>query len=86
MRVLAGALVALLSLPLAARAQAPAPRVPKSEAIVREAERDAADFEQWVRAEWLLREEARRAVERPDLSYDVRSGIQQRNLQRALGR
>jgi len=59
---------------------------PKSEAVVRQAERDAAEAESLVRAERLLREEARRPSRRPDLGYDVYSGIQQRNLPRSLGR
>lgn len=59
---------------------------PQSDAVVRQAERDAAEAEQLVRAERLLREQTRRIPTRPDLSYDVYSGIQQRNLQRSLGR
>ena len=59
---------------------------PKSEAVVRQAERDAAEVESLVRAERLLREETRRSPRRHDLGYDVYSGIQQRNLPRSLGR
>ncbi|MGH7276089.1 MAG: hypothetical protein ACREIY_03550 [Candidatus Rokuibacteriota bacterium] len=59
---------------------------PKSDAVVRQAERDAAEAESVARAERLLREETGRAPRRPDLGYDVYSGIQQRNLPRSLPR
>ena len=59
---------------------------PQSEAVVRQAERDAAEAESLLRAERLLREETGRPPRRPDLGYDVYSGIQQRNLPRSLGR
>jgi len=59
---------------------------PRSDAVARQVETDAAEFEQRARAERLLREERERARARPDLAPDVRSGIQQRNLQRLLAR
>ena len=59
---------------------------PKSDAVVRQAERDAAEMERQVREDRLLREQTRRIPQRPDLGYDVYSGIQQRNLQRSPGR
>ena len=59
---------------------------PKAEAVVRQAERDVAEAESVARTERLLREETGRPPRRPDLGYDVYSGIQQRNLPRSLGR
>jgi len=48
---------------------------------VRDAERATAEYERAQRAEELLREQkAAAANRRPDLNYDVTSGIQQRNL------
>jgi len=48
---------------------------------VRDAAKDAAEYEQRQRDDALVREQARPAW-RPDLGYDVTSGIQQRNLRR----
>jgi len=48
---------------------------------VREAAKDAAEYEQRQRDDALVREQAR-PPRRPDLGYDVTSGIQQRNLRR----
>ncbi|MBI4172141.1 MAG: hypothetical protein HY511_05215 [Actinobacteria bacterium] len=59
---------------------------PTSDAVVRQAERDAAEAASLVREERLLREQTPRFPMRPDLGYDVQSGIQQRNLQRSLRR
>ncbi len=58
----------------------PAPPVDEA---VREAERVTAENESAQRAEELLREQKSSAANRrPDLDYDVTSGIQQRNLLR----
>ena len=57
------------------------PAPPLDEAV-REAERATAEYESAQRAAELLREQSSAAARRPDLSYDVTSGIQQRNLQR----
>lgn len=57
----------------------PAPPV---EEAVRDAERATAEYERVQRAEELSREVTRPAS-RPDLGYDVTSGIQQRNIQGA---
>jgi hypothetical protein len=48
----------------------------------RDAEKAAADYEQKQRDEALMREQTRPKFSRPDLGYDVTSGIQQRNLRR----
>src|SRR5262245_65700826 len=48
---------------------------------VRDAASDAAEYEQWQRDDALVREQTR-PPRRPDLGYDVTSGIQQRNLRR----
>jgi len=48
---------------------------------VHDAAKDAAEYEQRQRDDALVREQARPA-RRPDLGYDVTSGIQQRNLRR----
>ena len=56
----------------------PAPPVDEA---VRDAERATAEYERAQRAEELLREQKSSAANRrPDLDYDVTSGIQQRNL------
>ena len=55
---------------------------PQLDEAVREAERATAEYEKAQRAAELLREQSSAAERRPDLSYDVTSGIQQRNLQR----
>jgi hypothetical protein len=55
----------------------PAPPVDEA---VRDAERATAEYERAQRAEELLREQKAAADRRPDLNYDVTSGIQQRNL------
>jgi hypothetical protein len=55
---------------------------PRRDEAVGEAERAAAEYERTQRAEALMREQSRPAARRPDLGYDVSSGIQQRNLQR----
>ena len=47
-----------------------------------EAEKAAAEYEQRQRDEALMREQTRPTFSRPDLGYDVTSGIQQRNLRR----
>ena len=56
------------------------PQTARDQAIA-EAERAAGEFERMQRDETLMREQSRPAA-RPDLGYDVTSGIQQRNLQR----
>jgi hypothetical protein len=48
---------------------------------VRDAAKAAAEYEQRQRDDALVREQAR-PPRRPDLGYDVTSGIQQRNLRR----
>ncbi len=48
----------------------------------RDAASAAAEYQQKQRDEALMREQARPALRRPDLGYDVTSGIQQRNLRR----
>jgi hypothetical protein len=100
--LIAGAIAAILALPLTAGAQSPgqttpllelrrphaAPRRPivhpqtARDQTVAEAERAAAEYERVQRDEALMREQSRPAARRPDLGYDVTSGIQQRNLQR----
>ena|SRR5262252_8501166 len=56
----------------------PAPPVDEA---VRDAARATAEYERAQRAEELLREQKAAAADRrPDLNYDVTSGIQQRNL------
>jgi hypothetical protein len=47
----------------------------------RDAAKDAAEYEQRQRDDALVREQMRPS-RRPDLGYDVTSGIQQRNLRR----
>ena len=71
------------------RARESAPRrpvvhpAPPLDEAVREAERVTAEYESARRAEELLREQRSSAANRrPDLDYDVTSGIQQRNLLR----
>ena len=59
------------------------PPGPPLDEAVREAERVTAEHESARRAEALLREQQSSAANRrPDLDYDVTSGIQQRNLLR----
>ena len=48
----------------------------------RDAASAAAEYQQQQRDEALMREQTRPALRRPDLGYDVTSGIQQRNLRR----
>jgi hypothetical protein len=58
------------------------PEIPRDQTIA-EAERAVAKYERIQRSEALLREQSRPAPpRRPDLGYDVTSGIQQRNIQR----
>jgi hypothetical protein len=71
------------------RARESAPRrpivhpAPPLDEAVREAERVTAEYESGRRAEGLLRaQQSSAANRRPDLDYDVTSGIQQRNLLR----
>jgi hypothetical protein len=71
------------------RARESAPRrpivhpAPPLDEAVRQAERVTAENESAQRAEELLREQQSSAANRrPDLDYDVTSGIQQRNLLR----
>jgi len=47
-----------------------------------EAERDAAEYERTQRGDSLVREQSRPMPRRPDLGYDVYSGIQQRSIPR----
>ena len=73
--------------PLELKRGAPPPRPivrpdGESEQAVREAERAAAEYEQKRRDESLVREQSRPAPRRPDLGYDVSSGVQQRNIPR----
>lgn len=62
------------------------PPAPQSEGAVRDAEHGAADLERVDRDRSALREQAPQLPRRPDLGYDVQSGIQQKNLRRALPR
>jgi len=48
----------------------------------RDAASAAAEYEQKQRDEAVMREQTRPTFRRPDLGYDVTSGIQQRNLRR----
>jgi hypothetical protein len=48
----------------------------------RDAASAAAEYEQRQRDEAVMRAQTRPAFRRPDLGYDVTSGIQQRNLRR----
>ncbi len=57
------------------------PESDRSQAV-RDAASAAAEYEQRQRDDALAREQSRPAVRRPDLGYDVTSGIQQRNIQR----
>jgi hypothetical protein len=50
--------------------------------VTREAAKAAAEYEQRQRDEAIVREPAQQVPRRPDLGYDVTSGIQQRNIQR----
>lgn len=56
---------------------------PRRDQMAAETERAAAEYERARRDDTLLREPSRPAARRPDLGYDVTSGIQQRNIQRA---
>jgi hypothetical protein len=49
---------------------------------MRDAATAAAEYEQRQRDEALAREQTHQVPRRPDLGYDVTSGIQQRNIQR----
>jgi hypothetical protein len=49
---------------------------------VRDAAAAAAEYEQQQRDDAMVREQTRTIPRRPDLGYDVTSGIQQRNIQR----
>jgi len=56
---------------------------PPLDEAAREADRATAEHESGQRAERLLRDQAASAANRrPDLDYDVTSGVQQRNLLR----
>ena len=55
----------------------------QSGAALSEAERAVVEFEQAQRARRFIRGETQQPLRRPDLGYDVSSGIQQKNLQRA---
>ena len=57
---------------------------PKSDSsqTMRDAAAAAAEYEQRQRDEALAREQTRQVPRRPDLGYDVTSGIQQRNIPR----
>ena len=77
------------TIPLEQRHEQPsAPRRPivrpdgQRDQAVGEAERDAAEYERTQRGDSLVREQSRPMPRRPDLGYDVYSGIQQRNIQR----
>ncbi|MBI1846442.1 MAG: hypothetical protein HY294_10695 [Candidatus Rokubacteria bacterium] len=64
------------------RARAVAPPPPSPEIAARDADRAATE----MRNEQVLRDVARSSPNRPDLGYDVKSGIQSQNLNRALAR
>jgi len=57
------------------------PESDRSQAM-RDAANAAAEYEQRQRDEALAREQTRQVPRRPDLGYDVTSGIQQRNIPR----
>jgi|SRR5882762_6124819 hypothetical protein len=59
------------------------PPAAQSPAVVNEAERAVAEFEQVQRARRFIRGEMEQPPRRPDLGYDVSSGIQQKNLERS---
>ena len=59
---------------------------PSGDAAVRDAERTTEELGQRRREDELIREVTRRLLRRPDLDYDVRSGVQGRHLQRLLPR
>ena len=76
------------ALPLELRRARETPRrpivhpAPQRDEAVGEVERAVAEYERTQRGEALMREPSRPAARRPDLGYDVYSGIQQRNIQR----
>ena len=73
-------------IPLELKRQAKPRPIVRPEADGSRAARDAAsaaaEYEQKQRDEALIREQTRPTLQRPDLGYDVTSGIQQRNLRR----
>jgi len=73
------------SLELTREAKPPRPIVrPETDRgqAIRDAAQAAAEYRQRQRDEALVREQTRPALRRPDLGYDVTSGIQQRNMRR----
>lgn len=60
--------------------------VPQPAAAAQEAERAVAEFEARQREEALVRQLTRLSPRRPDRDYDITSGIQQRQILKALGR
>lgn len=56
------------------------------ETVTQDVERATADLDRAAREERLIREVTRPTPRRPDLDYDVRSGIQAQTIQRALRR
>lgn len=59
---------------------------PSRETAVQDAERASKEIAEAARLERLIRESRGRALSRPDLDYSIVSGIQARNVQRALRR
>lgn len=60
--------------------------VPSPAVVAEDVERARGQLEERVRDERLLRQQSVPASRRPDLDYDVVSGIQGRTLQKALRR
>jgi hypothetical protein len=85
MRRAIAAVLVLSTLPGAA-GRPVVPPAARAEDAVRDVERGVADLERADRDRRALREQTQRVPQRPDLGYDVRSGIQQKNLRRALPR
>jgi hypothetical protein len=57
---------------------------PDLKALERDAAQAIREMEAWERTEALIRETLRGPLRRPDLAYEVWSGIQSRNLGPAL--
>lgn len=69
-----------------ARRRPEVPVAPDPKTIERDAEAAVAELQAIRRREALIREALRTPARRPDLSYDVWSGIQARNINEALRR
>lgn len=60
--------------------------IPSPEVVAEDANRAQAEIQERTRDEQLIRQQREPSSRRPDLDYDVVSGIQARNLHKALGR